>query len=139
MNPGDLIGETAAAVAAARAGLGGHTSGAVWFDCILRRLEMDANNLSEPFLASLGQTPSAGFHTYGETCAVMINLLHRSSAEELLAPVRAGDPAVGSADGVVRRSRRARLGDRLLTDDTSTGGTSGPFSPACCRDSPGVI
>jgi hypothetical protein len=73
MNPGDLIGETAAAVAAARAGLGGHTSGAVWFDCILRRLEMDANNLQEPFLASLGETPAAGFHTYGETWLGHIN------------------------------------------------------------------
>lgn len=73
MNAGDLIGETAAAIAAARAELGGHTSGAVWFNCILRRLEIDANNLHDPFVASLGPTPAAGFHTYGETWLGHIN------------------------------------------------------------------
>lgn len=67
MNPGDLIGDTAAAIAAARSELGGHASGAIWFDCILRRLERDANHLQDPFLASLGDIPAAGFHTYGET------------------------------------------------------------------------
>jgi hypothetical protein len=73
MNPGDLVGETAASIAAARAELGGHASGAIWFNCILRRLEMEANGLSEAFLASLGQTPAAGFHTYGETWLGHVN------------------------------------------------------------------
>jgi hypothetical protein len=67
MNPADLVGETAAAVAAARTDLGGAVSGAVWFNCILRRLELDADGLAEPFLSALGGIPAAGFHTYGET------------------------------------------------------------------------
>ena len=73
MDAGDLVGETAAAVASARADLGGHASGAIWFNCILRRLEVDAKQLSEPFLAALGETPAAGFHTYGETWLGHVN------------------------------------------------------------------
>lgn len=73
MNRGDLVGETAAAVAQARADLGGHVSGAVWFNCILRRLELDAENLTTPFLAALGGIPAAGFHTYGETWLGHVN------------------------------------------------------------------
>ena len=73
MNPGDLVGETASAIAAVRSELGGHVSGAIWFNCILRRLELDANGQSEPFLAALGQIPAAGFHTYGETWLGHVN------------------------------------------------------------------
>jgi hypothetical protein len=73
MNPGDLVGETATAIAAAGRDLGGHSSGAVWFNCILRRLELDANRLNDEFLAALGQVPAAGFHTYGETWLGHVN------------------------------------------------------------------
>lgn len=73
MNPGDLVGETAAAIASARASLGGHTSAAIWFNCILRRLELDAGHLGDAFLAALGPTPAAGFHTYGETWLGHVN------------------------------------------------------------------
>ena len=73
MNPGDLVAETAAAVAGARADLGGHVSGALWFNCILRRLELDADGLTDDFLAALGGIPAAGFHTYGETWLGHIN------------------------------------------------------------------
>lgn len=73
MNAGDLVGQTATAIASARAELDGRASGAIWFNCILRRLELDANQLGEPFLAALGDIPAAGFHTYGETWLGHVN------------------------------------------------------------------
>jgi hypothetical protein len=73
MEPGDLVGETATAVAAARDDLSGQASGAIWFNCILRRLELDADRQHESFLAALGGIPAAGFHTYGETWLGHIN------------------------------------------------------------------
>jgi hypothetical protein len=45
----------------------------VWFNCILRRLELDANGQSAPFLTALGSIPAARFHTYGETWIGHIN------------------------------------------------------------------
>jgi hypothetical protein len=73
MNSGDLVGETAAAVAAAVAELGGRSSGGVMFNCILRRLEIDARGLAEPFVSSFAGIPVAGFHTYGETWLGHVN------------------------------------------------------------------
>lgn len=73
MNPGDLVTQTADAITTARHELDGHSSGAVWFNCILRRLELDANDLNDQFLTALGQTPAAGFHTYGETWLGHVN------------------------------------------------------------------
>jgi len=69
----DLLGETRAALRNAVAELGGATSGAVIFNCILRRLEIDANNHGEEFVAALGGIPAAGFHTYGESWLGHIN------------------------------------------------------------------
>ena len=43
------------------------------FNCILRRLEIDAEGLTEPFLAAFGEVPVAGFHTYGETWMAHVN------------------------------------------------------------------
>lgn len=73
MNATDLIGETAAALAAARAQVGGEMSGAVMFNCILRRLEIDDNSLHQPFTQIFEGTPTAGFHTYGESYLGHIN------------------------------------------------------------------
>ena len=73
MNAGDLVGETAAAIATGVAELGGRHSGAVWFNCVLRRLELDSKNLDATFLAALGDIPAAGFHTYGETWLGHVN------------------------------------------------------------------
>jgi hypothetical protein len=67
-----LVADTAAAIRAAREELGG-ASGAVYFNCVLRRLEMDAEKLHEDFLKALGGIPSAGFHTYGESWMGHIN------------------------------------------------------------------
>jgi hypothetical protein len=73
MNPGDMIGETRAAIDAAVASLGGRSSGGILFNCILRRLEIDTDNGADAFVAALGQVPLAGFHTYGETWLGHVN------------------------------------------------------------------
>lgn len=67
MNAGDLVSETRIAIDEARSELGGRATGAVMFNCILRRLEMDAKQTSKPFLEVFSGIPLAGFHTYGET------------------------------------------------------------------------
>jgi len=69
MRSTDLVAETATALRRAAAEVGGEASGAVMFNCILRRLETDAKQAQQPFVdavAALG-APSAGFHTYGES------------------------------------------------------------------------
>jgi hypothetical protein len=69
MRSTDLVAETRAAMRAAAEEVGGEVSGAVMFNCILRRLEIDAKQAQQPFVdavAALG-APSAGFHTYGES------------------------------------------------------------------------
>jgi len=73
MQSGDLAAETAVAIQEARATLGGEASGAVMFNCILRRLEMDQKKQHAEFLAAFGGIPMAGFHTYGETWLGHIN------------------------------------------------------------------
>jgi hypothetical protein len=73
MTATDLDGDTAAAIALAKSDLGGHAGGAVLFNCILRRLEMDAAGSADAFVSSLGGVPAAGFHTYGETWLGHVN------------------------------------------------------------------
>lgn len=73
MAAGDQVADTQATIARARAGLGGRISGALLFNCILRRLEMDASNTSQEFLAALDGIPTAGFHTYGESWLGHVN------------------------------------------------------------------
>ncbi|HVQ92333.1 MAG TPA: FIST N-terminal domain-containing protein [Mycobacteriales bacterium] len=73
MNSTDLIGDTRAAIRSAVDEVGGEASGAVMFNCILRRLEMDAKDLHQPFVDAIGGIPTAGFHTYGESWLGHIN------------------------------------------------------------------
>jgi hypothetical protein len=73
MTAGDLAADTAVTIAEARAELDGRVSGAVMFNCILRRLEIDAKDVAQPFLDSFGGIPLAGFHTYGETWLGHVN------------------------------------------------------------------
>jgi hypothetical protein len=73
MRATDLVAETRDAVARARASLDGHASGAVMFNCILRRLEIDAKGLDARYLDAFGGLPLAGFHTYGESWIGHIN------------------------------------------------------------------
>lgn len=73
MDATDLIGDTRTALARAVADLGGEVAGAVMFNCILRRQEIDALGLHQPFLEVLGGMRVAGFHTYGESWLGHIN------------------------------------------------------------------
>jgi hypothetical protein len=67
MDSTDLVQETAAALRTAAGQVGGTPSGAIMFNCILRRLEIDANGWQDGFVQALGGVPTAGFHTYGES------------------------------------------------------------------------
>ena len=69
----DLIGETRDDLRRAAGELGGQVSGAVMFNCILRRLEIDQRNLAGQFVDALADIPTAGFHTYGESWLGHIN------------------------------------------------------------------
>ncbi len=73
MAAGDLIADTDAGLRHARAQLGGQVRGAVLFNCILRRLEMDAEGTTQQFVGCLRGIPAAGFHTYGETWLGHVN------------------------------------------------------------------
>jgi len=73
MGTADLVGGTKEALMAAHRSLRGYTSGAVLFNCILRRLEMDSIGASQDFLDAFGGLPVAGFHTYGETWMAHVN------------------------------------------------------------------
>jgi hypothetical protein len=72
MNSTDLIGDTKLMMENAAKELGGTIGGGVVFNCILRRLELDAKNLHGPFLDCL-DFPAGGFHTYGESWLGHIN------------------------------------------------------------------
>ncbi len=72
MNAGDVVADTATALRAVHDDLGG-ASAAIYFNCILRRLQLDAAAANEQFVEALGATPAAGFHTYGETWLGHIN------------------------------------------------------------------
>jgi hypothetical protein len=67
MRSTDLVADTAAAVRRAAASLGGPARGALLFNCILRRLELDAERSHARFLGAFAGIPAAGFHTYGES------------------------------------------------------------------------
>jgi hypothetical protein len=69
----DLIAETRNDLRRAAGDLGGQVSGAVMFNCILRRLEIDQKNLGDKFVDALADIPTAGFHTYGESWLGHIN------------------------------------------------------------------
>lgn len=67
MQATDMIAGTRDAVRAACAAVGDRASGAVMFNCILRRLELDARQAGPAFLDAFDGLPLAGFHTYGES------------------------------------------------------------------------
>jgi hypothetical protein len=73
MTPTDLIGETATALRAAAHELGDAPAGGVLFNCILRRLEIDATGQQQAFVDAVGVCPVGGFHTYGESYVAHIN------------------------------------------------------------------
>ncbi len=73
MRSTDLVDDTRREIARVRAALGGACSGGFAFNCILRRLELDAKDLHGPFLQAFGGLEMAGFHTYGESFLGHIN------------------------------------------------------------------
>jgi hypothetical protein len=73
MSAGDLVADTRQAFERAGRELGGNIRGAVLFNCILRRLEMEAEGSTSQFFATLQGIPAAGFHTYGETWLGHVN------------------------------------------------------------------
>lgn len=73
MRSTDLVADTKREMARVREQLGGTLSGGLAFNCILRRLELDAKNLHGPFLEAFSGLEMAGFHTYGESFLAHIN------------------------------------------------------------------
>lgn len=73
MDSTDLVGETRQAMARAEEEVGGRAAGALAFNCILRRLELDATKAHDGFLQAFGGIPTLGFHTYGESYLGHVN------------------------------------------------------------------
>ncbi|MDQ3266861.1 MAG: FIST C-terminal domain-containing protein [Myxococcota bacterium] len=73
MQSTDLVKETHQALAAATTELGGNLRGGLAFNCILRRLELDAKDLHGTFYQGFRGSQTAGFHTYGESWLGHIN------------------------------------------------------------------
>lgn len=67
MRPTDLLGDTRQALRTAVDDLDGQATCAVLFNCILRRLEMDARGITDGFVDTFDGLPVVGFHTYGES------------------------------------------------------------------------
>lgn len=66
MDPTDIIAETRRTFADAEKSLGGPAAGAILFNCVNRRIELEERNLTGPFHELL-RFPALGFHTYGES------------------------------------------------------------------------
>ena len=73
MKSTDIVAETKQAMARAAKEVGGRAGGALLFNCILRRLELDAAKAHEAFRAAFAGVATAGFHTYGETYLGHVN------------------------------------------------------------------
>jgi hypothetical protein len=67
MQATDLIVNLQTALQDAQQELGGPIRGGLVFNCILRRLELDAKNLHAAYLTCYSGMTIAGFHTYGES------------------------------------------------------------------------
>jgi hypothetical protein len=73
MQATDLIVDLHAALKDAQQELGSPIRGGLVFNCILRRLELDAKNLHAAYLNCYSGMTIAGFHTYGESWLGHIN------------------------------------------------------------------
>ena len=73
MRSTDLVADTHRAMALVPAALGQPLAGGLLFNCILRRLELDAKDAHGPFLNAFHGIQAAGFHTYGESWLGHIN------------------------------------------------------------------
>ena len=66
MEPTDLIDDTRKAFADGERALGGPIAGSILFNCVHRRIEIEARKLERDFVGIL-PPQTAGFHTYGES------------------------------------------------------------------------
>jgi hypothetical protein len=66
MDPTDIIADTRRTFADAEKALGTPAAGAVLFNCVGRRIELEQRKLTGPFHELL-RFPALGFHTYGES------------------------------------------------------------------------
>lgn len=74
MDPTDLVKDTRDAVAEASLQLGeAGLAGALLFNCVMRRLELDESGRHGQFLACFSGVPLAGFHTYGQSWLGHVN------------------------------------------------------------------
>jgi hypothetical protein len=87
-----VVGDTRRALRAAVDDLGGRAGGAVMFNCVLRRLRLDADGEGDAFVAAFDGVPTAGFHTYGETWLGHVN----ATLTGVVLGADPGRPAAGS-------------------------------------------
>ena len=73
MRSTNLLRDTRAAFHRSAASLGCPIAQTLVFNCILRRLELDATGTHDAFLATFAGMAAAGFHTYGESWLGHIN------------------------------------------------------------------
>jgi hypothetical protein len=73
MRSTDILADTRAAVRQAARSVGGSIGGALLFNCILRRVELEAAHAEGAFLELFSGFPAAGFHTYGESWLGHVN------------------------------------------------------------------
>jgi hypothetical protein len=66
MDPTDLIDDTRRAFAEGERSLKGPVAGAILFNCVHRRIDLEERKLTHAFMELL-RFPTAGFHTYGES------------------------------------------------------------------------
>jgi hypothetical protein len=66
MDPTDIIADTRRTFADAEDALGRPAAGAILFNCVGRRIELEERNITGPYHELL-RFPSIGFHTYGES------------------------------------------------------------------------
>lgn len=69
----DLLADTRAALDGAERALGAPARGGLYFNCVLRRVELDRRALHAEHLALFAGQQLAGFHTYGESYLGHIN------------------------------------------------------------------
>jgi hypothetical protein len=73
MRQTDIIATTRRDLQRAEADLGTPIQSALVFNCVYRRLEMDADDLHDQHRGLYGQMHAAGFHTYGESYLGHVN------------------------------------------------------------------
>jgi hypothetical protein len=72
MRPGDLVGTTERALAAAAAEVGGRPAAILAFSCLGRHREAQTRGLVAPLVALYRRAPLVGFHSFGEQAGALL-------------------------------------------------------------------